>query len=428
MKKQVVSSIIRFPIILSATIFLFSCHKKNDLILKEEDDSAANSITNQLTEKSSKIYVKNISELYTAINDPENAGGTIVLAPGTYMLSANYPKAGRLELLHDMSLVGRPGHPEEVIIDATDLPLSSFTIAPSNSRTGAVRMGDGNNSIEWITFQNDPAHTIRSLIQTDIVTTPTTQIRVAHCIIKGSSIGLSILNRDPVANGRILEADVTDNKIFDNTIQQFGSGIQIQNTLVNNAVLKVKLSRNHVYGNKAGMMIFNSSSKNCLLEVRSNDEKIENNGTALIFVGGLILNATNPSLENELSYKAYATSLKDNRGIPSPPFSFPAGGVFAPSGLAMTQFGPPGTTHDNKLTISFYGCKIADNIGDAQINIYGAYSYYALPPTNNLTLAGSDNETNLFLFGSSTNASVNAVNCFPSELAGTNKANIYKTF
>ena len=423
MRKQILSVKL---LVLITTVSSISCQKNIEQTEQEEISSQSNSSNANANEQSKKTYVNNISELYAAINDPENSGGTIVLAPGTYMLSANYPKAGRLELLHNMSLIGKPGHSEEVIIDATQLPLSSFTIAPSNARTGAVRMGDGNNSIEWITFQNDPAHTIRSLIQTDIVTTPTTKIKVAHCIIKGSSIGLSILNRDPVANGRVLEADIADNEIMDNTIQQFGSGIQIQNTLVNDAVLKVRLSRNNVFGNRAGMMIFNSSSQRCSLEVKSYDESIVDNGVGLVLVGSLILNAASPSMDNTFIYKSHGMSLKSNNGIPAPPFSFPSGGVFAPSGLAMTQFGPPGTAHNNKLEISFHGSAIEDNIGGAQISAYGAYSYYSLPPLNNNTLVGTGNKTTVYLYGQNSNTTVNAINSIPTEAAGTNSVNVYR--
>jgi hypothetical protein len=42
-----------------------------------------------------------------------------VLAPGTYILNASYPNAGRLELLENMELQGQPGQPEVVIIDAS---------------------------------------------------------------------------------------------------------------------------------------------------------------------------------------------------------------------------------------------------------------------------------------------------------------------
>ena len=426
MKKKISPALM---LVTCIALFFSSC-RKNIEIQHQDEPTALNFEKNHANDESKKIYVSNLTELYDAINNPQNAGSTIVLAPGTYKLNPDYPNGGRLDFLHNMKLTGKQGHKEAVIIDVSNLPPSSLTLPPvppatGSSRVGAIRMGNGSNTIEWVTVQNDPAHTIRSLIQTDIVTTPETQIRVAHCIIKGSSIGLSIINRDPEANGRILEADISDNEIMNNTIQQFGSGIQIQNTLVNNALIKVRLSRNYVHGNKAGMMIFNSSSQDCSLEVKSYNERIEDNGVGLVFVSGLILNAIKPAENNKLSYEAYATSLTKNNGLPAPPFSFPPGGIFAATGLAMTQFGPPGTTHYNQLDIRFYGSVIKNNIGSAQIKAYGAYSYYALPPFNNTTLAGTNNKTNVFLNGLGATATVNAVNSFPVESAGTNTVNLF---
>jgi hypothetical protein len=418
MRQQTLPSIL----LLLFTIFIFlSCQKETGTSLQGEKSSVSNSANSNSGEQSKKTYVNNVIELYTAINDPGNSGGTIVLAEGTYSLSAAYPKGGRLELQNNMSLVGQPGHPELVVIDITGLPLSSFILPGSTSRTGAVRMGDGSNSIEWITFQNNPAHTVRSLIQTDIVATPTTQIRVAHCIIKGSSIGLSILNRDEIANGRVLEADVEDNEIKENIIPQFGSGIQIQNTTTSEAVIKVKMSRNYIHGNKAGMLIFNSSSQQCKLEVRSYDDKIENNGIGMNLNGGFILSAASPAHHNTLRFEGYATSIKNNTGTPAPPFAFPATGVHAAGGQAMPPFDVPGTAHYNELEISFNGCVIEGNAGRSQINAYGAHSFYP-----SLTPAGTNNKTSIYLSGLSTSATVNSINSFPSEPAGTNTVNVYR--
>src|SRR4051812_28110839 len=58
------------------------------------------------------IQISNVEELYSAVNNPANAGATLVLSPGTYMLSVNDPnnvprlKSGRIELQPDMSLTG----------------------------------------------------------------------------------------------------------------------------------------------------------------------------------------------------------------------------------------------------------------------------------------------------------------------------------
>ena len=38
------------------------------------------------------------------------------------------PDSGRLEFLGDMSLVVQPDHPEKVVVDATNLPRSSYNL------------------------------------------------------------------------------------------------------------------------------------------------------------------------------------------------------------------------------------------------------------------------------------------------------------
>ena len=406
--------------ILIVAAITFSCQKENES--KQDQKNFLSSAGNNQQKQSKKLYVSNVNELYAMTNDIANAGSTVVLAPGTYMLSPNYPNGGRLEFQHNMKLVGQPGHPELVIIDATNLPLSSFTIQPTTLRTGVVRMGNGRNEIEWITLQNDPAHMIRSIIQTDIVATATTQVRIAHCIIKGSSIGMSIINREASSNGRTVEAEIEDNEIMENIIPQFGSGIQIQNSMgVNNATIKATLRRNYIHGNKAGILAFNASSQQCLVEIKSYGDRVEGNGIGLMFNGGFIENANNPALNNSLSFQAYATSVQKNSGNPTPPFSFPAGGVHAAGGQAMPPFAVAGTAHHNNLKITFHGCAIEDNAGNFQINAYGAHSFHA-----SSTPAGTFNATAVYLYGLSAKATVNAIASFPVETAGTNTVNVYR--
>ena len=94
----------RLIALIAFVFFLASCRKETGTIPQQEKSSAA-TITNRHAEKQSKkIYVSNVDELYAGINDPNNAGATLVLAPGTYSLNANHPKAGRLELGYDMSI------------------------------------------------------------------------------------------------------------------------------------------------------------------------------------------------------------------------------------------------------------------------------------------------------------------------------------
>ena len=418
-------------IALIAFVFLLaSCQKETGTIPQQEKSSAA-IITNRNAEKQSKkIYVNNVDELYTAINDLNNAEATLVLAPGTYSLNANHPKAGRLELGYDMSLIGQPGNAGQVIIDATNLPASSFTIPalpglPAPLPTGVIRMGNGKNSLEWLTLQNDPLHVIRSFVQTDIVTTPIAEIRIAHTIIKGGgcNIGMSVGNFGATANGRIVKAEIEDNEIMDNINPSptgNGTGIQIVNHRgTEDASVIATLSRNFIHNNKAGMIIANISSQQCAIEIKSYNNRVENNGVGLAMRAGF--NESTSSISNSLKFDAYATSVKNNTGSPAPPFSNPACGVFAAGGGSMLLFGLPGTVNDNKLDVSFYGCVIEGNAGNVQILAYGAHSTYPLP-----TPAGTGNTTNIYLRGISANATISATASFPAEPAGTNTVNVYR--
>ena len=420
MKKNLLSIAIIFFTVLSATILFYSCQKGIEPSPQQEGAVITTAASSNAENQSKKIYVSNVSKLYAEINNPENTSSTIVLAPGIYMLNPIYPKAGRLELLHNMSLMGQPGHPEEVVIDATELPLSSFTIPPSNNRTGVIRIGDGSNSIEWITFQNDPAHTIRSLIQTDLVVTPTAQIRVAHCIIRGGSIGLSIINSNPAANGRILEANIEDNEITNNTIPRFVAGIQIQNSMgVTGSTIRISLKGNYLHGNGNGIVAFNGSCNVCRISIKSITDRIEDNGCGLALFGGHNL-AGGSATGNEIQFEADGTTIRSNPGVPAPFETFIPGGVFAVAGKVAAP-GVPGLVNNNTLKIIFRGCPIDGNIGDHQINAYGAYS---LIPS--LIPAGSSNTNEIYLHGVSKQATVNAINSFPIEPAGTNTVNVYR--
>ena len=426
MRKPILYTVFLF---VSVPIFFISCQK--EMNRKQQPQGEIATVANDgLQKKAKKIYVNNVVQLYAAINDPNNIRGTIVLAPGTYLLSPKYPKAGLLELQRDMSLVGKPGRPELVVIDATNLPASSFIIPPTPGLpaplpTGVVRMGNGKNSLEWLTLQNDPLHVIRSFVQTDIVSTPIAEIKIAHTIIKGGgcNIGMSVGNFGAIANGRVVKAEIEDNEIMYNINPSptgNGTGIQIVNHRgTNDASVVATLSRNYIHDNKAGLIISNISSQHCAIEIKSYDNRVENNGVGLAIRAGF--NESTSSISNSLKFDAYATSVKNNTGSPAPPFSNPACGVFAAGGGSMLLFGLPGTVNDNKLNVSFYGCVIEGNAGNAQILAYGAHSTYPLPAP-----AGTGNATNIYLHGISANATISATASFPAEPAGTNTVNVYR--
>lgn len=422
-----------FTLLVIISVNFFSCQKSNDFIGSAEDFSLSvkpeeSSSTANSSNAVNSVYVSNIDELYTEINNPENVGVTLVLLAGIYMLNPNYPNGGRLEFLHDMSITGQAGRPEQVIIDATNLPNSSLRRpipgVPGNPMTGVVRMGDGKNTLEWLTLQNDPANRtnrIRSLVQTDIVATPVAQIRIAHTIIQGSSIGINLINAQLIAQGRVIKAVLEDNELRDNAIPGFGTAIQIQNSqLASDAAIYVTMRRNYIHRNVAGIVAFNGSTEGAMIEIKSYTDRIEDNRIGMFFNGGY-LSTSDPALNNLVRVEAYATTVKNNTGDPSPLFLEPGCGVFAAGAESWLPLPLPGNAHHNQLDISFHGCTIEGNEGDAQIICYGAISYHPVP-----TLVGTYNTTNIYLYGKSADAVVSATPSVPAEPAGTNTITIYQ--
>src|SRR6266496_5877103 len=249
MKKKIFYAVATVLFIL---LFLSSCQK--EITYKEQPPEVASVVNNGNNEN--RIYVSNISQLYGAVNDPANVGTLIVLEPGTYILSASYPNGGRLELQLDMELQGQPGNPEQVVIDQSALPSTSFTIPPS-SRTGGIRMGKGNNTMEWLSVKGNS--NALSAIDTDLPSN-ITHVRIANLIVSGGQIGIDVRNRLAEHAGRIIEAEIEHNEIVGNTAS-FGTGIAIQNANgATGAIIKANLSGNYVHGNRVGLRAFNNAA------------------------------------------------------------------------------------------------------------------------------------------------------------------------
>jgi hypothetical protein len=424
MRKQI------FPLIglvLLASFILVSCKKETSLNTQEIESSAFNA-TNSMESNPKKVYVKNVDELYAAINDPANIGSKIVLAPGTYLLDASYPKAGRLELLADMSLTGQPGKPEQVIIDGSGLPATSFSLPtipsfPGAIRTGVIRMGNGSNAIEWLSVKGSPLTAALSAIETDLITTPIAHVRVAHCIVTGGQIGINIRNRDPQSNGRIIEAEILNNEITEN-LAGFGQGVGIQNARnVTAAVIRANLRGNYVHRNRMGIRAFNVVSNQCAIFIQSTDDRFEENGLGLALLGAFNEFPNFTANDNYVLFEASGTTVMNNIGVPAPPpgsAELFTGGMMA-IGAMVSVNSFPGRTSYNKLDIKFWGCRFEGNVAPYDINAFGARSTYP-----SASPAGTNNVVNIHLNGISANATVNVIPSFPSEPAGTNTINVYR--
>ncbi len=173
----------------------------------------------------STIFVGNVEQLYSAVNNPDNAGAFIILSAGRYPLSpadtvgVPRPNDGRLDLQLDMSLLGVDGDRAAATIDASALPRPSFAFKVG--RTGTIRTGRGNSTIAWLTVAGNPM--AASAICTDLVepdqadptgTALPTALRVSHVSAHDSPRGVDVRNAAADASGRRIVAEIEDSEFF----------------------------------------------------------------------------------------------------------------------------------------------------------------------------------------------------------------------
>ena len=411
-----------FAIALMSFIFLFSYSCQKDVRHQEKAEeifSSANNAGNGSNLK--KIYVLDVVQLYSAVNDPSNAGSEIILSPGIYVLNSSYPNGGRLELQADMELRGQLGHPEAVIIDQTALPTASFNLT-GGGRTGGIRMGRGTNTLEWMTVKGNINGL--SAIDTDLLSTET-YIWIKHSVVSGSQIGIDIRNRLAEHSGRIIYAEISHNEILENQAG-FGTGIAIQNANgANGAVINVSMKENYIHTNRVGFRAFSNAAtstiNNGTVNVISHADRIEVNGMGMYINGGLTQAASAFANGNQTYLEFYGSTIRNNNPIPMPqeikPLEtiIPIGGIFAVGGNST---GGDNKASDNKLIVKFWGTDISGN--DTDIYAFGAWSR---PPA---LVPGLNNVTEIYLNGVSANAIVAATHCVPVEPAGTNVVNIFR--
>jgi len=425
MKSLTKFSTAKWLLLVSLVLFIFiSCQKETTVLKQQEDNAPVAGVNNNAnTKKIKAINVINISQLYDAVNDPANAGSLLVLAPGTYILNASYPNAGRLELQFNMQLQGQPGNSDKVVIDASALPGTSF-VPPNNfpaARTGAIRMGRGYNIIEWLTVKGNATAQALSAIETDLIWQGVSRVRIAHVKVTGARIGIDIRNAGIASAGRILEANLEENELVENLVQQ-GQGLEIQNANgASGATISADLHGNYIHGNKIGLRSFTNNANgantnNGVITIQSHGDRFEENGIGVYLNAALSQAApTTGANNNSLSFEAHGTKIVNNRGtLPPPPEQTPACGMYAVGGLSI----PGGSTSNNKLSVKLGGCRFSDNNG-ADIIAFGAFSYSAIP-------AGTHNTTEIYLQGVSKKALVMATPSSPTEPAGTNIVNIIR--
>jgi len=366
--------------------------------------------------KGSVIEVSNVEQLYDAVNEPANAGATIVLAPGRYVLTkvkagvGTRPNNGRLELQTDMSIFGVTGHPEDVIIDSSD-PVNgpSFALGGGLGNGGTIRIGRGRNSVEWLTVvggSNSAAG-----VQTDLVGAPAV-LRVAHVVSRGSVRGIDVRNLGPAGAGRTIVIDLNDDEVFENTAMN-GQGFRFVNSSADGASIAATLHNNRSHDNNQGFLASNERSSHASITIDSHDDRFEDDMIGGVIFGGL-MTAAGTASGNTVTFTMHAGSIAGSHGS-VPPQNLTAGlnvigGAFTPpAGIANAA-------SSNAVRVSIWGTKFDDNAA-LDIEAWGAKSLTA-------DLAGTGDVVTVDLHGVSAHARSLAHDSVPDEAAGTSRSTI----
>jgi hypothetical protein len=339
------------------------------------------------------IDVADVETLYAAVNDPDNTGALVVIAPGIYMLTAldptgvARPNGGRLELRENMSLLGTVGDRSAVVIDAVRLPATSYVAQAGPGLptflTGPIRVGRGSNAIEWLTFRNAAR---QGGIETDLLGTDPADVRIAHIVSTGNVRGIEVRNFGPWTAGRSIDAQLVDNDVYGNTAG-LGEGIRIVNILgADGGRIRVRLSGNRIYGNDVGVLVVNNGSNLAEISVSSTGDRVFENGGGVIVIGGLGSNAT--ANGNTITFEASGSHFNDNNGFAD----FDRGGLIVIGGENISI---PNRASSNTVRVGLNGCRLERN-QLMDLGVFGARSVQGatgmLPGTNNhveITLRGA---------------------------------------
>jgi hypothetical protein len=248
--------------------------------------------------KGSVIEVSNVEQLYDAVNEPANAGATIVLAPGRYVLTkvkagvGTRPNNGRLELQTDMSIFGVTGHPEDVIIDSSD-PVNgpSFALGGGLGNGGTIRIGRGRNSVD-----GSPSSAGRTL---PLESRPIWSARPQYCAWRtscraaASAASTSATSARPVPAGR--SSSISTMTRSSRTPAMNGQGLRFVNSSADGASIAATLHNNRSHDNNQGFLASNERSSHASITIDSHDDRFEDDMIGGVIFGGLMTAAERPA-------------------------------------------------------------------------------------------------------------------------------------
>ena len=378
------------------------------------------------------IVVSDVEQLYTAVNNPANTGAVIVLSPGVYALSATdpngilRPNGGRLDLQLDMSLVGVDGDRGAVTIDPAALPRSSFSFPPVGL-TGIIRIGRGNNTIEWITVTGNPG--AAAAISTDVFqmdafgAAVATSVRVAHVSAAGSIRGVDVRNSTVGMRGRRMVAEIVDNDFY-----WSHEGVRVANfTGADYAEVSVHMLNNHSHQNRVGCIVENNRASYATISIQSEGDVFDDNGLACLIGGALVFSGTANFSTTRID--AYSSLFTNNtRTVFNPAVKgpeFDSGGLVV-VGAEVGAGTPPYSTSGNTVNVSLWDCQVAGNHLDGRVDsnfeAFGARSQVAVSDALTVT----NNHALVQLRGSTAAVDIIAIDRAPADLDVTNSVTVVR--
>lgn len=333
-----------------------------------------------------EIVVSDVEALYDAVDNPNNAGKTIVLRPGSYVLSRRRAgqerlNKGRLELQRDMSLRGED--PSLCVLETSPTDLPKFDEIPG-ARSGMIRTGLGNHTIEKLTIiAPSPAG---SGISTDLPDPQSQETTIVIAkVISGDpnsehgTRGVDIRNTGTAVIGRHLKAFIEKCEFHGGT-----QGIRIANFQgANGCKVTVEMNDNHCHDNFVGCLITNHRSTLGVIEVRSQKDRFTENGVGCTVVGGIVNGSS-----NRTKFVANKIVSKNNNG-PLDQVTRHAGGIVVRGANTLE----PNLASKNQVEIVFTNCKVNSNQAPGNVIAHGAHC------SNPAGVAGTNNTVTISLLG-----------------------------
>ena len=359
------------------------------------------------------INVSNIDELYSAVNNPDNADETIRLDPAgsPYKLKVvgSPSTAGRLELQKNMSLIGKQGDNSKVVIDTSTLPGTSFLFPPFG-RTGAIRMGLGSNSISWLTIEGHPNSA--SGIDTDLPGKDPTTVKVAQVVSRGSSRGLDVRNVGAPNLGRRIDAEIVDNDFSSgNDAQKPIEAIRFVNFVgATGGHIRAVMRRNRCHDSDIGLFAGNNRSNSGIVEVRLNGDIFDENAVGCVIVGASVLSGSGTTEKSSTTFVADKSRFINNTR-PVAQVGADSGGIVA----VGADLGATSHANLNSVRVNLSDCVLSGN-QNKDFEAFGARSTGGVATKNRarIQLKGVNILTDLVV----------AHDSQPPEPAGTNKVTV----